>query len=286
MPHDLEVLNREAEQIVMDIGIPPCPAILTKLVRYMRDDEPDYPRIGQLIIGDVSLSAAVLKTVNSPFFGLNAKATSVPQALTLLGLRNVAQLVTGLLLRQAFPCGDSKTMERFWETSSNVALISSWLAPRVHGVGRDDAYTFGLFRDCGIPALLLKFADYPKTLAAARGDDAKRLAELEVENYGIDHPQVGHYLAKSWYLPEPTCLAILCHHEYLQLAGEHTELTAASLKLIALGRVAEHLFKSHCDDPPSADWRLGGEFALGWLGFSDADLVTFAQEMHSILARH
>ena len=77
MTQDLEVLDREAEQIVKDIGIPPCPAILTKLMQEMREDEPDFKRIGKLIGGDVSLGAAMLKTVNSPFYGLNRKATSV-----------------------------------------------------------------------------------------------------------------------------------------------------------------------------------------------------------------
>lgn len=284
MQPNLTALDQEAEQIVKDIGIPPCPAILTTLVQKMRAEEPDFTKIGQLIGRDAGLAATVLKTVNSPFYGLRTKAASVQQALVLMGLRNVAQLVTALLLRQAFPCADSEIMERFWEDSSHVALISAWLAPRASGVGRDDAYTFGLFRDCGIPALLLKFTDYPKTLAAACGANGKRLTDLEEENYWIDHCQVGHYLAKSWHLPEPTCLAILCHHTYLPLASGHTELAAGSLKLIALGLVAGHLFKCYCGEPADLEWKMGGELALECLGFSHADLVTFTGEMHGILA--
>ena len=97
MSNELEVLDREAEEIINDIGIPPCPAILTTLMREMREDEPDFVKLGKLIGSDVSLAAAMLKTVNSPFYGLRSKATSVQQAITLLGLRNVAQIVTGLL---------------------------------------------------------------------------------------------------------------------------------------------------------------------------------------------
>src|SRR5688572_3920629 len=103
MQSDLETLNREAEGIARSIGIPPCPAILTRLVRETRSDDPDFARLGELIGGDVSLAAAMLKTVNSPFYGLRSKATSIRQALVLMGLRNVTNLVTGLLLRQAFP---------------------------------------------------------------------------------------------------------------------------------------------------------------------------------------
>src|SRR5262249_39116975 len=111
MSQDLETLSPEAEQIVKSIGIPPCPALLAKLVREMRNDDPDFAKLGELIGSDVSLAAVLLKTVNSPFYGLRAKATSIRQALVFVGLRNVTQLVTGLLLRQAFPAGANARME-------------------------------------------------------------------------------------------------------------------------------------------------------------------------------
>src|SRR5215510_12304751 len=131
MQTDLEVLSREAEGIAKSIGIPPCPAILTKLVRETRSDDPDFNRLGDLIGTDVSLAAALLKTVNSPFYGLRSKATSIRQALVLLGLRNVTNLVTGLLLRQAFPVNASAGMEEFWEYSTGIARAGACLARHV-----------------------------------------------------------------------------------------------------------------------------------------------------------
>ncbi|MCX7153623.1 MAG: HDOD domain-containing protein [Proteobacteria bacterium] len=80
-------IDEEARQIVIDIGIPPCPAILTRLLRDMREDEPDFAAIGKMLSSDMSLAASMLKTVNSPFYGLGRKATSIQQALALLGLQ-------------------------------------------------------------------------------------------------------------------------------------------------------------------------------------------------------
>ena len=68
MEQELTIPDLEAAQIVRDLNIPPCPEVLTKLLREMRNDEPDYMMISNLISGDVSLAAAMLKTVNSPFF--------------------------------------------------------------------------------------------------------------------------------------------------------------------------------------------------------------------------
>ena len=281
---DLVVLDQKTEQIVRNIGIPSCPAMLATLVREMRAEEPDFARIGKLVTSDVGLAAMILKTVNSPFFGLKTKATSVPQALSIMGLRNVVQLVTELLLRQAFPFADGEMMETLWEDSSSIAAICAWLAPRVRGVERDEAYTFGLFRDCGILTLMLKFSDYPRLFAASRTVDTIPLTEMEQKNYQIDHCQVGHYLAKSWHLPEPIYLAILSHHTSLAHTGRQTALAVASLKLIALGLVAEHLLGHYREGPASVEWQVSGASALECLGFSHADLITFTKEIHSLLA--
>jgi HD-like signal output (HDOD) protein len=280
MIQDFAALDREAEQIVKDIGIPPCPAILTRLLREMREDEPDMQKTGTLIGSDVGLAAAMLKTVNSPFYGLRSKASSVMQALVLLGLRNVGQLVTGLLLRQAFPVANSEQMEDFWESSSRTAMYSAHLAGKVRGVSRDDAYTFGLFRDCAVPLMMRKFRDYYETHdAAARAPD-KSVTEVEQELYAVDHTRIGWQLANSWELPEGTCQAILHHHDYARVFSEEVEeLPGHAVKLIAVALVAEQLFRSLSAGTACPEWKKAGTRALEVLGMSEGDLKTAAVEV-------
>lgn len=147
-------LDRNADHSVQEIGIPPCPAILTKLLRETRADDPDFRRVSRLIGGDVALAAAVLQVANSSFFGLRTKASSVQQALALLGLITVTQLVTGLLLRQAFPRSAGPAMERYWKASMATSLISALLCRETTRGDSGVARTYGLFRDCGMPVML------------------------------------------------------------------------------------------------------------------------------------
>ena len=178
MTQELDILDLEAERIINEIGLPPCPAILTTLMREMRADDPDFVKLGKLIGSDVSLAAAMLKTVNSPFYGLRSKASSVQQAIALLGLRNVAQIVTGLLLRQAFSGGASEMLEEFWEVSSAVAVLSALLAREVRGKGRDEAYTFALFQD-GKPVYMMhRFQIEGRNAEAIAGDLKNAFAEF------------------------------------------------------------------------------------------------------------
>ncbi|NMQ05243.1 HDOD domain-containing protein [Candidatus Accumulibacter phosphatis] len=84
------------EKTLKGIVIPARPQALLHLQNELKKDDPAPRVIVRLISGDVGLSAAVLQTVNSPFFGLSRKISSVAQAVSLLGMKAAAQIVTGL----------------------------------------------------------------------------------------------------------------------------------------------------------------------------------------------
>ena len=73
-----------AQELVKEIGIPPCPAVLAEFMAESHKDDPDLRRLSHLVNKDVALAAAVLKTVNSPLYGLSRKARTVQDALALL----------------------------------------------------------------------------------------------------------------------------------------------------------------------------------------------------------
>ncbi len=266
------ILDHDAQQVLDGICIPACPAILTKLMREMRDDEPDFAKISKLISSDASLAAAMLQTVNSPFYGLRAQATSVQQATALLGLRSVAQLVTGLLLRSTFSNGNSDLMDEYWESSSGIANISAVLARQFKGFDRDEAYTFALFRDCGMLAMMDGYKDYKPVFPGVEPKDGVDVTTLENELHKMDHARVGYNLAKLWLLPEGICQSVLWHHDFSVLRAGQAGVTLKSAKYIALALMAEWIFVKHTLGVDSPEWRKGGEFARELLGVTDEDL--------------
>ncbi len=281
MEQEVTIREDDAKQVVRDLDIPPCPEILTRLLAEMRKDEPDYRTVSNMVSEDVSLAAAMLKTVNSAFFALRNKATSVRQALALLGLRNVKEIVTGLLLRNSLMKADSKVLERFWETSSDIAQTASLLAKPLAGLDREDVYTFALFRDCGIPLMVLRFPEYEDFYSNAVAD-MKPLTEAETAQFGIDHAHVGAELARTWHLPEDTCNAIAKSHDYAKLTGD--EIPVRERKLIALGLVAEYIYSRCNSDVPGQDWAIGGNAAIAALGISEDAIEEQLQVVEGILA--
>lgn len=244
-------IEDEAEAIARKLGLPPCPDVLADIAREVRREMPDVQRIASLVVRDVAGSATLLKTVNSAFHGLAAKARSVQQAIAYLGLDRTALLLAALLLRNAFPRSNRPAMARFWESSTRLALTLAFFA-RVLDLGdRDEAHTFGLFRDAGAAVLIGRFDDYPGVVERASADPAARVTELEQARFGTDHAVIGAVLARDWQLPEEMCEAILWHHADFVLDLAERPIPEQSARLIALGVLGDRVLERHRGTPPT-----------------------------------
>jgi len=272
------------ERSILDVGIPPCPIILDRFMAEMRKDDPDYPRLANIIGSDVGLSAGLIKTANSPFFGMRQRVRSVNEALMILGLNTASHAVAGIILRKSFP--NVPNLERFWDASARIARLSGWLAQYLdlRGLRADDAYTFGLFRDCGIPVLLGRFPHYEKVLIAANRDAERNFIEVEESEIPTNHAMIGCIMAQSWWLPEETCLAIRNHHDLVVLQSANIKLPMLSRRLIATGQLAEHIVQKQLGLSLTQEWPKLGSACLQILDINEEQLEALYAEAAPIAA--
>lgn len=277
MREDAEAAARKAEEVARDVLIPPCPTILTKLLREARADEPDLRRIDRFVTGDVGLAAAVLNVVNSSFYALRTKLSSVHQAVAMLGVNAVVQLVRGLLLRQAFPNAKGRAIEQYWRRSTATALIAALLLRETRRADPEAAHTYVLFRDCGMPILQQAHRDYADIFDGSALAAGAPVLELENARYGTDHCRVGARLARRWQLSDALGEAILHHH-----GAPDTVCGSEARLLIGGGLVAERLY---CD----ATGQRSGQaedveaWALPLLGLKEAQLSEFCARIRPSL---
>jgi HD-like signal output (HDOD) protein len=263
------------EESVRGIGIPPRPAILDRIAAEMRGPDPDFNHLSALIGADVGLAAGLLKTANSAYFGHQARARTVTQALMILGLDIASRAVAGLILRKIFD--GLPMLERFWDASARVARTSGWLACQlgsVDGVGPDDVYTYGLFRDCGLAVLMRKFSNYVEVLREANADPDRTFTAIEETRYPTNHAIVGSMLAQNWWLPDDICVAIRHHHDVLALTSGSAGLSATSARMIALSQFAEYLVERVAGRSRSQEWSKLGPACAGLLEL-DAEKIDF-----------
>lgn len=260
---------------IRDIGIPPRPAILQRIQHEMQQDLPDFQRLAGYISADVSLSAGLMKTANSPYFGFRNRARTVPQALMMLGLDVASRAVAGLILRQVFAA--VPRLERFWDASARIARVAGWLAQQHgarDGVRAEEAYTFALFRDCGIPILMRRYPAYWDTLREANAEPLRSFTEVEEARWPTTHSIVGCVLAQSWWMPHETCLAIRHHHDADALAPQGAGLPPATRRMIALAHLAEHCVQAATGASATREWEKLGAAATGCLALDAGELDT------------
>ncbi|HSY29042.1 MAG TPA: HDOD domain-containing protein [Burkholderiaceae bacterium] len=270
----------EIDSTLKGFAIPPRPQVLISLSEEMNKDEPDLKLIAHQVGSDVGLSAAVLKTVNSPFFGLKKKISSVTQAVSLLGLKSVDRLITSIMLRASF-VSENRTLEHFWDSAEKAAGIAAHIASSLPRGPRDDAYSFGLFHNAGIPILNQRYPDYMHTLRMATEVCDRSITELEDERHAVNHATLGYLIAKAWFLPPAICEGILRHHDP-SVFDDHDEISPQALTLIAITYLAEHLNDEYLLLGGHSQWDQMREKVLGHLGFLDAEYMNLKEEVAAL----
>jgi HD-like signal output (HDOD) protein len=272
-------------QKLREIGIPPRPDIVERIIAGMRVSHPDFSQLSSLINADVGLAASLIRTVNSPYYGFGKRVRSVQDALMVIGLNAAIRTVTALALKMVFP--SNPALERYWDGSSRIARLSGWLAQRDRriSVPPDEAYTYGLFRDCGIPVLLIPFPDYQAVLKKANDEPEAIFTEVEDAMFPTNHVKVGTEMAVTWLLPEEMCLAIEHHHDPRAFGDEAPAFVPANAqKFIALAHLAEHLVQHHTGQSYTREWLKFRDACLRLLALTEADLDVLRTESKEVIA--
>lgn len=220
------------------IKIPPLPEILVRIQALLADPDVDIADVAGLIRRDGALCGAVFRVVGSPVFGLHAKVETVERAVTLLGIPPTLAILRGIALRDAF--GDETAqaaLEALWRRSARIAQLAM-AATRIlkpQGFGPDQAYTLGMFHDCGLALLAKRFPAYAQALAQDAWPDIPSLDHA----HATDHTLLGETVARNWQLPGVIAKAIRHHHEPQPSPAVPDE----ALRLGALLNLACHLHR-------------------------------------------
>ncbi len=271
-----EALTQEQiADVLLGIKIPPQPQILVDLQIEQIMPDPDLKRIASLISRDVGLAGTILKVVNSPFYGLSNKITSVDQAVSLIGLDSVINIINGVSIKSEMSDETIVHMNRFWDTANDIAMIATNVAKQVGFPKPDIAYLLGLFHNSGVPLLMSRFDNYLAVLEQSYANNSDRIIDIENKELNTNHAVVGYYIAKSWNLPKILCEAIAEHHncERHFLGKQQAETEAKTL--LAILKLSEHICGSYRilgNQVVDHEWELIGAEVLTHLGLGEYDL--------------
>lgn len=230
------------------VELPTMPEVLVKLNEVMATPGISAADVAAVVAADPAVAANVLRIVNSAHYGLQARVSSVSLAVSLMGFATTKKVALKAAVFSAFAQhleGDQHfDPSVFWRHAIYTGVAARALAqasPVFSDVHPEDAYIAGLLHDIGKIILMDKAG--PGYAAMLRKSAERGIPEVEVEgeDFGFTHADVGSVLAIKWSLPEDLAIAIRSHHAPLR--------DFANCPLSSLVHVADRL--AWCANEPS-----------------------------------
>lgn len=277
-------INRELEQArdagpVKDIVIPPCPHLLVRLQQELNLADPDPHAVAEIASSDVAMSAALIRIANSPLYARREPVNSVIQAISMLGVRPTAHVLTGFLLRNSIRI-DPTLIEHFWESSTRRSMAMGHIAAQMYGIDVNVARTCGLFFHVGIPVMLQGVRGYSGTLVEAMARQDRTFVQTENAAHRTDHAVVGAIVAKTWRLPQVITHAVRLHHDFAALSD--AALPQDVRNLVAIAAIADHLVARHEGIKAQREWVSHGEQCLDFLEIGQTEVEAWVDALYPI----
>jgi len=274
--------DKTAKDILGTVKIPPQPEILLKIHSELEKREPSLEFFTETIGSNVDVTSAILRIVNSSFYGLRSEINSLHHAISLLGLIHIKNLLATILFRMAMEKDGFTPMPRYWDNATDVARLSGYLARQLGTAQPDQAYTVGLFFDCGIPVMAQQFDDFKEILAKQNQEKLKRYTQLEDAHFNTNHSIVGYYVTRSWGLPQVLLEACLLHHDVDYVKDDYKGADPSCRNLVMILKIAEHIAGTLRNDA-DYEWLRYQPHVLQNLGLSETDFDDLKIDMLDIL---
>lgn len=206
--------------------MPALPTSIGKVMEVCNDPTSSAADLSRVISLDPVLMGRVMQLINSAYYGLNQKITSLVRAIIMLGLNTVKNLALSTAVLGAVSSKRSKviSMEDFWMHSLSVGVTAKLIAKK-RGVSTrnlEEFFVAGLLHDIGkIPFINQAPNEYSNAISFSK-EVSISLWEGEHHQLSCTHTEIGEMIATNWQLNENLAHSIAHHHEIYN--GSHQEM--------------------------------------------------------------
>ncbi|MFH0919281.1 MAG: HDOD domain-containing protein [Fibrobacterota bacterium] len=253
-------------------NLPTLPVVVRQIQKLIANPHSSMAQIAQVISRDQAITSRVIRLVNSAYYGLGGRVSSIQQAIVILGLNTVKNLVLGVSIVKTFERHGSASLfdrEELWKHSFAVALGAKMMAQKAKKPESEDYFISGLLHDIGILVLDQFFHDELVSVVKRALLDKIDYPEAEFQVLGLTHSEIGAALAGKWQIPLFIADTIRFHHRPLLGKPEHPD----SPDKIMIVHVADGMARKKGLGRFCSQWKKGFEDdALARTGFLQADL--------------
>lgn len=226
----VEHLTQVSRELVEHIeSLPQFPESILQLQKLLEDPEAEMNEIARVLGQDPSLTADLLRTVNSARYMLSRRMDNVVEAVKVVGLRGLRQMLFSYGTQRVLGDGtENDVSQSLWEHSQRTAFFAYGIARNVYKRKDilDDVYVGAILHDMGKIVFSNLHPDVVRHIQEFTHAKGIPSSVFEEMNNGIDHAEVGARLAERWNFPDVLVAAIRYHHAPLKAPASFRDVVA------------------------------------------------------------
>jgi HD-like signal output (HDOD) protein len=187
-----------------DMNIPPLPAVAMKVMSFDSTNPTGGSEELEKIIGpDKAITADIMKIANSAYYGRAGSIQTLKDAITLLGMKTVKNLV---ILQASKKYTKDLKDPIYQKVLQELPILSSLIAfdlttPLNLKKLREEVFIASLLRKIGMTILALNNTSSYKAILESSNTDPRSILELEMNAYSTNHLLIGIKVFKLWNMP-------------------------------------------------------------------------------------
>ena len=273
-------MNKQAvlEAVLQADVLPTLSPVASRLISITAKEDTTISDIAELVSKDISLSAKILKVVNSAFYSFPQSIVTIHQATSILGSNAVRSLVLSFSFLQPSRSNDgSFDYTRFWEQSLTEAVAARKLMAALDKEAAEEAFVAGLLQNLGVLILARAFPDQYRQVEQAIEENGQSRCQAETALIGADHAYIGSEAARNWGFPDALVLPLLYHADPDGYDGAKPDIKRLC-QVVYLSGLLSEVFRSKA--PEEIVTRFNTQ-AQQFLSLEDRFLVDLLDTVHA-----
>ena len=215
-------------------ALPTLPRIYSALQGIVNDENVTLAQVARLVTADSALAARVLQIVNSAFFRLARRISSVEQAVGYLGFQAIRNLAMSVEIFSRWPGGTGAGID-LEKLQQHVHAVTAAANSLVYKTAiADDTLLAGLLHDIGYWVLAQECPQDLRRAMQMAAAEAIPMYQAETAVIGASHAEIGAYLLGIWGLPHPVVEAVAHHHQPERVTQIEFDVLSALVKAHSL----------------------------------------------------
>jgi putative nucleotidyltransferase with HDIG domain len=197
-----------------EVDLPLLPEIFQRFSDKLDDPGAKADDFSEIISTDPSLTAKLLRIVNSAYYSFSATITDVSHAITIVGLTELREIILAVSVVEFFDDLPNQivSMNSFWQHSVLTGLLARELQRTPGFRSSESMFTAGMLHDIGSLVFYNRLPEIARSVLEVSEREDKPRYLVERSNLGFDHADIGGELVRHWGLPEFLIEVVSSHH--------------------------------------------------------------------------